>query len=674
MKDRWCLKMANPRKIISLLAALGATAAVAAMLVWLAPGTLADNAPDWLRAAAQDKLPEYPKETIAVMLLEDIQTVVKDNGEIERRTRRAYKLLRPDAREKYGNAVVSFDNETKISYLRAWTIRASGEAIEVKDKDAVDVAYTSYEVFSDKRFKILKFPEAEVGSVVGFEVVQKQRPFVLDDVWDFQYQVPVRRSRYSLQLRPGWEFNTLWENHAEEKPQTSGANQFQWEMTDVPAVEVEPEMPPWKAVAGRMDVKYFPRDAGMRSKTSGSWNDIGAWASGLNAPRRAVTPEITAKVAELTAGIQDPVEKIKALAAFAQRQIRYAAIEIGIGGFQPHAAGEVLGHRYGDCKDKATLLAAMLQAIGVDSYNVLINDRRGEVSPEFPEVRSFNHEILAIRLPDSVPDTALLDMVNHPKLGRLVFFDPTNVYVPLGSLPSYLQNSYGLVVTPGGGEIYRLPLLPASTNRLFRTAKLELSSTGGLTGEVHELRRGGPAALGREQYLEAPPAKRATILDRFLGRSLTNFTVTGASVGNLEQYDENLTLDYKLAVEGYAKSAGNLLVLRPRVVGAKGSNLLSGKPRKYPIEFSEASLQDDDFEIGLPAGYVVDELPQPVKAECAYGTYKSEVKMDGNKLHYKRTYEINDLMVPTQKLNEVRDFFHQIAVDEGSSAILRRSN
>jgi len=521
--------------------------------------------------------------------------------------------------------------------------------------------------------KVLKFPSAEVGSVVGYELVQKQRPFIFDDVWDFQYTVPVRRSRFSLQLRPGWEFSTLWENHEEQKPQTPGANQFQWEMADVPAVEVEPEMPPWEAVAGRMDVKYFPRDPAMRSKTSGSWNDIGAWESGLITPRRTLTPEITAKVAELTGGVQDPAEKIKALAAFAQGQIRYAAIEIGIGGHQPHAAGEVLAHKYGDCKDKATLLAAMLQVIGVDSYNVLINVRRGVISPEFPELR-LNHEILAIRLPDRVPDAAFPDVVNHPKLGRLVFFDPTNEYVPLGSLPSYLQNNYGLVVTPGGGEIYRLPLLPASTNRLQRTAKLELSSTGKLTGEVHELRSGGLAVISREQYLEVPPAKRSTILERFLGSSLSNFAVTGASVENLEKYDENLTLDYKFVVEGYAKTAGNLLVLRPRVLGAKGSNLLSGKPRKYPIEFLEASQQDDDFEIALPSGYVVDELPVPVKAECAYGTYKSEVKMDGNKLHYKRTYEINDLIVPTQKLNEVRDFFHQIAVDEGSSAILRRSN
>jgi len=157
------------------------------MLVWLAPGSLADNAPDWMRAAAQDKLPEYPKETVAVVLLDDVQTAVKDNGEIETRTRRAYKLLRPGAKEEFGNAIVHFDSETKISYLKAWTIRPSGEAIEVKERDAVDVAFSSYEIFSDQRVKVLKFPAAETGSVVGYELVQKQRPFVFDDVWDFQF-------------------------------------------------------------------------------------------------------------------------------------------------------------------------------------------------------------------------------------------------------------------------------------------------------------------------------------------------------------------------------------------------------------------------------------------------------------------------------------------------------
>jgi transglutaminase-like putative cysteine protease len=650
----------------------------AALLLSLAsflPRVQADNAPDWLRAAAQEKLPEYPKDAVAVVILDEQQTVVSANGQIETRTRRAYKILRPEATRQYGYgyARVTFDNETKISFFKAWTITPDGHELEVKEKDAVEEGLSSFEVFSDVRAKYLKFPEANPGSVVGYESVQKRRPQVFDDVWTFQETVPVRRSRYTLQLPPGWELTTLWANHPDQPPQSAGTNQYVWEVTDSPAIEIEPDMPASITVEGNMVLKFFPRDLAMRAKITGSWNDIGIWYYGLVAPRRVATPEIKQKVAELTAGITDPLEKIRALAAFSQRQIRYAAIEIGIGGYQPHAAADVLAHRYGDCKDKATLLNTMLQEIGIESYNVLISPQRGLIRPGFP-LLMFGHSIVAIRLPDAIPTGNLYAVVNDPKLGRLLFFDPTSEYTPLGYLPPIEQTNYALVVTPQGGELILVPLLPASTNRLLRTAKLTLSSSGNLNGEVQELRWGGPAVESRAQFLTAAPADRQKILEKFLGNTLTNFSLTGASLGNLEKYDESLTVNYKFAVDGYAKTAGNLLILRPGVVGTRGSNLLSGKPRKYPIEFPEATRQDDVFDIALPAGYVVDELPKPVLAECAYGTYKSEVLVADNVLHYKRTYEIRDVTVPTQKLDEVRDFFHQIAADQKSSAVLRRAN
>jgi hypothetical protein len=69
----------------------------------------------------------------------------------------------------------------------------------------------------------------------------------------------------------------------------------------------------------------------------------------------------------------------------------------------------------------------------------------------------------------------------------------------------------------------------------------------------------------------------------------------------------------------------------------------------------------------------VDELPAPVEAECAYASYKSEVKVSGASLHYQRTYVVKEILVPTLKLNEVRDFFRQVAADERSSAVLRRA-
>ncbi len=668
-KNKSFFKIQNRLRISLAVFAAGLILALASFL----PRVHADNAPDWLRAAAQEKLPEYPKDAVAVVLLDDQQTIVNANGQTETRTRRAFKILRPEATRHYGHAEARFDNETKILFFKAWTITPDGHELEVKEKDAVEESLTSFELFSDVRAKFLKFPEANPGSVVGYEIIQRQRPEVFDDVWTFQELIPVHKSRYTLQLPAGWEFTTLWANHPDQPPQSAGPNQYVWEVTESPAIEIEPEMPAWTSVEGHMVLKFFPSDSALRAKTSGSWNDIGLWYYGLIAPRRVATPEIKQKVAELTAGISDPLEKIRALAVFSQRQIRYAAIEIGIGGHQPHAAADVLAHRYGDCKDKATLLNTMLQEIGVESYNVMISPQRGLIRPGFP-LLLFGHSIVAIRLPDAVPATNLYAVVNDPKLGRLLFFDPTDEYTPLGYLPATEQTNYALVVTPQGGELILVPLLPPATNRLLRTAKLSLSSSGNLRGEVQELRWGGPAVQSREQFLTVAPADRQKILEKFLGTTLTNFSLTSASLGDLEKYDDSLTVNYKFAVDGYAKTAGNLLILRPGVVGTKGSNLLSGKPRKYPIEFPEATRQDDIFDITLPAGYVVDELPKPVLAECAYGTYKSEVQVADNVLHYKRTYEITDVVVPTQKLDEVRDFFHQIAADEKSSAVLRRAN
>jgi hypothetical protein len=200
-------KMRNLPKITKpvAVAALTTLAAVAlaAALSWFSPRVYADTAPDWLRAAAHQNLPEYPKDTIAVVLLDEEQTTVKDNGDIETRHRRAYKLLRPEARDKYAYAFVQFNNDTKLSFFKAWTITANGQEMELKEKDAVEFSLSSFEVFSDLRGKGIKFSAADPGNIVGYEYVQKHRPFAFEDDWQFQSEIPTRRARFSLQLPVG---------------------------------------------------------------------------------------------------------------------------------------------------------------------------------------------------------------------------------------------------------------------------------------------------------------------------------------------------------------------------------------------------------------------------------------------------------------------------------------
>jgi len=368
------------------------------------------------------------------------------------------------------------------------------------------------------------------------------------------------------------------------------------------------------------------------------------------------------------------VAKMQAITAFVQRQIRYAAIEIGIGDMQPHPAADVFSHQYGDCKDKATLLSTMLRVAGIDSYYVMVDTDRGVVRPDYPSMQ-FDHVILAIRLPDGLSTTTLYAVIDDPKLGRLLLFDPTDEIVPLGYLPHELQDNYGLLVTPDGGTLVTMPLLPPAVNRLLRTATFTLTRSGDLAGEVKEARWGGPAGADREVFLDAEPSKRADVLENFLGQFLANFQLTGATIGNLENYNDTLTLDYKFASQGYAKMAGDELLFRPRVLGDKYTNLLDlfaqNKPREYPIEFEEASRQDDVFDITMPAGYELDGARAPVSASCDFATYTSKLEVNGNVLRYARTLQIKSVLVPTDKLADVKQFLQQVAADQQSFIELR---
>jgi Domain of Unknown Function with PDB structure (DUF3857)/Transglutaminase-like superfamily len=652
---------------------------VVALVGCFAPRAKAgDSAPDWLRAAAQEKLPDYDKDTVAVIVLDETQTTVQPNGEIDTRYRQAIRLLRPEARRDYSSLDVPFDKETKISYMKAWTIEANGHQMAVGDKDVIEHGMfesLDYE-YTDVRLKTLDFPEANPGNVVGFEFVQRHRPYVFEDDWGFQNEVPVKTARLILQIPAGWEFTTNWFNHPEQKPVASGSNQYVWEVDDVPAMEIEPDMPAWRSLAGWVGLKYFPKDPAMRARTTGSWNDLALWYDGLTQSSRIASPEIKQKVAELTSGLSDPLSKIRAITEFMQRSIRYYAIEVGIGGYQPHPAAEVFAHQFGDCKDKATLLSSMLHEIGIDSYYVLVDSDRGVVRPGYPSM-NFDHVILAMRLPDTVSTTALYAFVNDPKLGPLLIFDPTEEHTPLGYLPWQLQDSDALIVSPDGGEMVHLPLLPPATNRLLRVAKFDLTASGDLAGEVQQVEWGGPAAAQREEFLGAPPSKRADIFEHFLGGFLNNFLFLGGSLGNLGKDDESLSLDYKFLSRGYANASGDLLILRPDVVGNEDIGLLNlftqHKARKYPVEFEEAMRQDDVFDITLPPGYALDGLPQPVQASCDYATYHSEIKVSDGVLHYKRTFEVKDVIVPVDRLPEIRAFLEQVAADQQSSAVLKKT-
>jgi hypothetical protein len=627
----------------------------------------AGGVPDWLRQAAAEALPKYPADTQAVVLLDEQVTTVSENGEISTVYRRAYKILRPEGRSRATTAVF-FDNDTKLTFLKGWSIPAQGKEMEVKEKDAIETGLASDALYQDTRCKILVIPGAEPGSVVGYEYSQRERPYVFQETFWFQDDIPVHRARFVLSLPPGWEYQEHWTNQA-PPPATGGST---WELTDLPPVESEPSMPAWRSLAARVAVSYFPKDAGLKGKSLASWREVGMWYARLTADRRNSTPEMRKKVAELTAAAPGTAGKIRAIAAFVQHDVRYVAIELGIGGHQPHFAGDIFTNRYGDCKDKATLLGAMLHEIGVESYYVLVQTQRGVVTADSPAL-TFNHAILAIRLPADVPSETFAATWEDPKLGRLLFFDPTSELTPIGSLPTDEQENRVLLVTEEGGKLVEVPLLKPENNRLERTAKLALGANGSLTGEVHERRTGGHAAERRSQLLSVPGAQRRKVLEDFLGSFLPGFSLQSSAVENLEQSDQDLGLTYSFTAQNYAQRVGDLMLVRPRVLGRKSDDLLETKDRKYPVELDATSLQSDTYDIALPEGYVVDELPPPTTLDTSFAEYHSKVEMEGKVLRYQRELRIKEVFIPTARLPELKRFYRQVAADENRSAVLKRA-
>ncbi|HET6928893.1 MAG TPA: DUF3857 and transglutaminase domain-containing protein, partial [Candidatus Acidoferrum sp.] len=644
-------------------------------LVALAPcPAFANDAPAWMHALTSVPLPPHDEKTDAVLLYSEEILIVQPDGKLKRIHRRAYKILRPSGKE-HGKQVFTFNNDRRITNIRGWCIPAQGKDFEVKDKDLTERGYTDVEggeLISDVRAKVMNIPAPDPGNLIGYEVEHDIRPYILQDEWFFQDEIPVAESRYTLQLPSGWEYKAVWINHPELPPVPVGSNQWQWVVKNVPEVKDEQFMPPWKGVAGVMVVSLIPPSGAKGGFLT--WSEMGSWYKGLTQNRLDASPAIKQKVAELTANRPTAFGKMVALAEFMQKDIRYVAITLGIGGLQPHSADETFSHRYGDCKDKATLLSSMLREVGIDSYFVVINHERGGVTPLTPpHIGAFDHVVLAIHLPDSVNDPSLAAVNQHPKLGRLLFFDPTDEVTPIGQLYGSLQSNYALMVTPDGGELTQLPQLNTSGNGTTRVAKLTLDLRGTLSGNVHETRVGDSASHQRWtlRYVEKD-ADRIKPIETMMSRSMGNFQITKASISNLKQNSLPFGYDWSFVAPAYGKTAGDLLLVRPRVIGSYASGVLETKePRKYPVEFEGPRRDADDFEIKLPPGYAVDELPPPIDVEYSFGSYHSKTEADGDTIRYTRTVEIKELSVPVSKADDLKKFYRIIASDERNTAVLK---
>jgi hypothetical protein len=396
---------------------------------------------------------------------------------------------------------------------------------------------------------------------------------------------------------------------------------------------------------------------------------VSKWYSELADPQAEPDDALALKARELAAGATTELEKIRAVGRFVQN-IQYISIQIGIGGYRPHRATEVFAKKYGDCKDKATLMRAMLRALGLKSYPVLIfSGDSTYVREEWASPTQFNHCIVAVRVSD---ETQAPSVVTHPSLGRLLIFDATDDHTPVGDLPDHEQGSWALVAAGAEGTLMRMPVTPPEANRLEREAEVTLTADGRIAVTLRERSQGQSAVRERGMFRQLSRPDYQKMVEGWI----TTNGATLARLTKIEPTDDHaggrFSLDVEFSADRYAQTMANrLLVFKPVIVSHTGLPVVGASERKHPVVL-KARAFSETVRFKLPEGFEVDELPDALKLDSDFGSYAASYEVKDGQLLFKRTLVQRASTVPADKYKLLRDFFGRIRAVEDSPVVLAR--
>ncbi|HEU5458091.1 MAG TPA: transglutaminase family protein, partial [Terracidiphilus sp.] len=483
-----------------------------------------------------------------------------------------------------------------------------------------------------------------------------------------QNSVPVVYQSMELDLPASTPYAVSWHAMEPLKPVEVAPNHWRWEIKDRHRLDLRdvPSRPDWAALAAWASLDWG--DVGVTG-TDNRWRAMGNFFTSLEAGRPDPTPEITAETQQLIAGAPDYFTKLQRITEYIQKNVRYFIVMRGIGGWQANPAGEIFRNRYGDCKDKTTLLISMLRVAGIQAFYVPVDHRRGVVDPSAPSFYG-DHMITAIEIPSGVTDKRLRAVATGKTGKRYLIFDPTNQEVPVGDLPSYEQGGYGLLSAGEESQVLALPVLEPDASLSVRSGSFTLAGDGTLTGTVKVDRDGTQGADLRGALLSLDQKQRRDELERGLASDLPGVVLNSFDYATPPELDKPVALNFAFSAGAYAHTAGNLLLVRPRVVGSDGL-AFDDAPRTVPINLRATGEWKDSFDIKLPAGYVVDELPDAVNVDVGFASYHAKSTAAGGVLHYERDYEVKQVQIPTAQAADFRKLEGAILGDERGTAVLR---
>lgn len=621
--------------------------------------TTARGQPDWLTAVIHDShLPPFHRDAEYATLTDEMSVVYDEDGRAIIKARIAYRVLRPGGAEVTNIAIPTSPQRTLRS-IRGWHIAAGKEPKTVDESDVVVLnpfAVAGY--YTDARQSAVGFSGVQPDDVVGYEYeIEDEEPTARFLAIRFQARQPVASSTYSVTIPRGWSLQTAGHGLESVQRKTTG-NMTVWSASDLPYVPSDPLTSPSSRPACCLAINV----TGGEKSSFADWTQVADWTRARTEPAAVPDASISSLTPSLFTQGDSPWRKFHAAARFVQQDIRYVAVELGEGGWTPRRANETLKNRFGDCKDKATLLRSLLRAAGIPSAAVLASAG----SPVFPELTSpyqFNHLIIAI------PDSALGPghPTGHAVADGWFFFDPTDWTVPTGFIPPVLEGSRVFVAEAGNTKLVTLPRTGADVNRLVIGGNGSLALDGLVSASVRMLFQGEDACNLRGMLRSAQDANALWL--PYVRDAMPDAALNGVIVADSV---DSLAVTFSITGRGLLSNAGVENMFRPNFLQARTPDRLTARTRSNPLWLGPASFCQIRIHWSYD-GYLAGPDTLIRQSRTARGnSFSVQLVSREDELEFLLGITYSDDIIPASEYGSVRTYLSDLERAIATSVQLRR--
>ncbi len=562
---------------------------------------------DWLRSESElwRMADEAPPGDPAVALLDRREIRFLPSNLTEERVQQAFLITSADrARDFLVNTIPFVAESERLRILHARILRRDGSEVAARQGDSPRLSEPEFNLYYDTRLRVLRFSEFEDGDLLEIAYVLSETEEANETgpynggLLALGRAIPVALMEVELigpkTSLPAWELVDI-EGVPVIEDRPDGDVSLQWRWRDLPPVPRDVPAAPPLLVSPYLVWSNHPE-----------WGDLADWYGRHVAPRVRVSEQVEETALRLVDGSDDRLDRINRIYRFVTNEIKYVGLEFGEHRYRPFSADWVLHHRIGDCKDKAALLVALLDVVGVPAHMVMIRTADlGPVGNDLAVLEIFNHAIAY--LPE---DDLWLD---GTAAGHVVF-----------PPPSMDQDAVALVVNGPSSFLQTTPVVGAGLSS--RRYRVRAAGDDTVDIEVRSEDNGDAADMRRARFAGSRESERFA---RWLRGQFPGVQVVGEPVAQVFPSRDPTLIEVKASIARSALASSGGIPVFPGELEWKASSVPGGL-RSGPLMI--VVKPDLEWTLEVDLGRPPGSLPEPTELEAAFGKLRLEI--DGNDSGY----------------------------------------